>query len=259
MDLEGRVAIVTGAGGRGSGRAIARRLAKERVSVVVSDIDEQEGPETVRRIESDGAHALFHRADVRVEAEIRALIDFATEKYGRLDILVNNASAKIFPERSLDEMFANVHVDLLGAMYGTRYAIEAMRRHGGGTIVNIGSTSALSHGGRPSMAPGYDTAKAGIMRLTTCLAPLADEGIRVNCLVPDWIATDDVRPYWESLTTEQRTRDRAPGVLTTVEEIAGAVVRLITDEKLAGRVMVWWSDNGARLIPFGDPGYAALE
>ena len=153
-----------------------------------------------------------------------------------------------------------MQVDLLGAMYATRYALESMRKRKGGAIVNIGSISALVHGGRVSKAPGYDTAKAGILRLTTCLGHLREsEGVRINCLVPGWIASPPVKAYWESLTPEQRDAMNVPTVLISPEEIAGVALRLIADESLGGRVLVWLNGQRPRLIPAGDPGYAALE
>ena len=94
---------------------------------------------------------------------------------------MNDASLAVFPERSLDDWFVNLRVDLIGTMYATRYGIEAMRRRGGGAIVNIGSTSALPHGDVRAHGPsssGYNTAKAGVMRLTTTLSWMgAEEGI----------------------------------------------------------------------------------
>jgi NAD(P)-dependent dehydrogenase (short-subunit alcohol dehydrogenase family) len=135
-----------------------------------------------------------------------------------------------------------------------------MRRRGGGAVVNIGSTSSLGHGRKHSPSPAYDAAKAGVIRLTTALGWLRDqEGIRVNCLVPDWVATPEVSAYVDSLTPEQRKQQGVPEVLLTVDQISDAVVRLITDESLAGRVMVWWCGQPLRLIPLGDPGYARLE
>jgi NAD(P)-dependent dehydrogenase (short-subunit alcohol dehydrogenase family) len=103
-------------------------------------------------------------------------------------------------------------------------------------------------------------AKAGVLRLTTMLSSLgANDNIRVNCIVPDWVATPDVQAYWESLTPDQRALRGIPGRLTTVEEIANVVLPLVTDDTLAGRVVAWWSDDRPRLIPWGDPGYASLE
>jgi len=259
MDLKNKVAIVTGSGGGGSGRAEARRFASDGCFVVVSDIDEAGGRQTLDLIKNAGGRAAFFRADVAIEAEVKALIEFAEETFGGVDIIVNNASGPGYhPEVPLEYWFETVQIDLLGAMYGTRHGIDAMRRRGGGAIVNIGSTSALPHGN--SKAPGYDVAKMGIIRLTTALGWLGDrDGIRVNCLVPDWVASPEVKTYFDGLTPEQRKRGGVPDVLTSLEEIADAVLELVTDDRLAGRVMVLWSGKLPRLIPMGDPGYAGLE
>jgi NAD(P)-dependent dehydrogenase (short-subunit alcohol dehydrogenase family) len=260
LHLTGKVAIVTGGGGGGSGRSISRRLAREGARLVVADIREAGGEETVRQVEAEGGRAAFFQIDVGDEARVRSLFGFAADRFGGVDLLINNASVAVFPETSEEHWFANVRVDLIGAMYATRYGIEAMRRGAGGAIVNIGSTSALRHGGRASKAPGYDAAKAGIIRLTTCLAPLAErEGIRVNCLVPDWIATDQVTSAIAAMTPDERREWRVPDVLITLEEVAGAVLRLATDEALAGRVMVWWCGEEPRLISQDDRGYAAVD
>jgi 3-oxoacyl-[acyl-carrier protein] reductase len=150
-----------------------------------------------------------------------------------------------------------VQTDLLGAIHATQSAIEAMRRGGGGAIVNIASISGLWHGRRfAGGAPAYDAAKAGLIRLTTSLAPLAEsDRIRVNCLAPGWIATDGPRQYWESLTPAQRIERGVPSRLLTTTEVATAVLRLAADETLAGRVVLWWSDDAPRLITWTDRGY----
>jgi len=259
MELRNKVAIVTGSGGGGSGRAEACRFAREGCLVVVSDIDEAGGLQTLNLIEAAGGMAAFFRADVAVESEVKGLIGFAEARFGGVDIIVNNASGPGYhPEVPLEYWFETVQIDLLGAMYGTRFGIDAMRRRGGGAIVNIGSTSALPHAN--SKAPCYDVAKAGVMRLTTGLGWLKEqEGIRVNCLVPDWVATPEVKSYFDSLTSEQRKRGKVPDVLTTLEEVANAVVELVTNDNLAGRVMVLWSGKPGGLIPVDDPGYARLE
>jgi NAD(P)-dependent dehydrogenase (short-subunit alcohol dehydrogenase family) len=123
----------------------------------------------------------------------------------------------------------------------------------------MSSISAVWHG-RRTPAPGYDAAKAAVLRLTTMLDWLGPrEKIRVNCLAPGWIASEQVRAYWEPLTGEQRKARGAPSRLLTLDEVAGAVFRLATDESLSGRVMVWWSEDEPRLIPFGDRGYERLE
>jgi NAD(P)-dependent dehydrogenase (short-subunit alcohol dehydrogenase family) len=261
MQVKDRAVVVTGAGGTGSGRAIALRFAHAGARVVASDVQDDGGRETVRLIEQNGGQGVFHHADVRVEEEVRSLIGFAEETFGPIAVLVNNASGPEFVPYDLDRWSDTIQTDLLGAMYATRFAIDSMRRGGGGAVINISSTSALGHGRkRAGGMPAYDAAKAGILRLTTSLAWLADkERIRINCLVPDWIARPDLKAYVDSLSPEQKLKQGVPKKLTTPAEIANAVLRLATDEALAGRVLVWQSDDEPRLIPWADAGYAALD
>jgi NAD(P)-dependent dehydrogenase (short-subunit alcohol dehydrogenase family) len=251
-----RVVLVTGGGGAGCGRAISTRFAADGADVVVSDIDEAAGRETVRAIEDAGGRAALFRADVRREPEARELVAFAESRFGALHVLVNNASAP-HGGIGLDEWTASLETDLLGAIHMTRWAIDAMRRGGGGAIVNIASISALWHGRTtPGGFPGYDVAKAGMIRMTTALAPLArSDRIRVNCLAPGWIASEGPRVYWESLTAAERKERSVPARLLSTDEVAGAVLRLAGDESLAGRVLVWWSDSTPQLIEWGDRGY----
>ncbi len=248
--------IVTGAGGSGCGRSISARFAMDGAAIVVSDIDEAGGQDTVRAIERKGGRATFFRADVRSESRVRELVSFAEATYGGLSVLVNNASAPHgTPE--IESWMDAIETDLLGAMYATRYAVEAMRRGDGGAIVNLASISALWHGRKtPGGIPGYDVAKAGMIRMTTRLAPLAEaDGIRVNCLAPGWIGTDEVRNYCESLTPDERGARGVPARLLTTDQISDAVVRLAENRSLTGRVLVWWSEDAPRLIEWGDRGY----
>ncbi len=262
MELKGQTAVITGAGSAGSGRAIACRFAREGARVVVSDINEAGGLETVRQIEAAGGAAAFRRADVRVEQEVRELIEFAVQRFGSLGVLVNNASGPEYrPDQPLELWAEIIQTDLLGTVYGTRLAIDAMRRHGGGAIVNISSISALWHGRKnPAPAvPAYDAAKAGVIRLTTMLAWLGpQENIRVNCLAPGWIASPPVRAFVDPLTPEQRKERGVPSRLLSLDEVADAVVRLATDESLCGRILLWWSEDEPRLIPWADRGYSDL-
>lgn len=259
MDLAGKVAVVTGSGGGGTGRATARRFAREGAAVVVSDKNDAGGRETVAAIEAEGGRAAFCHADMRNESDIRALIAFAESTFGGLDVLVNNASS---PDGMglLTGWADAVAVEILGPMHATLAAIEAMRRRGGGAIVNIGSTSALGHGLKHSRWPAYDVGKIAQMRLTTTLACLRDqENIRVNCIVPAWVASPGPKEYWDSLTPAQRRERGVPDTLISLDEISGAILRLATDETLFGRIMVWWNGQPPRLIAHGDPGYRALE
>jgi len=259
--LQGKVVVVTGAGGAGCGRAVARRFAHEGANVVVSDIDRAGMDETAALIRDAGGTVEACQADMRSKEEVEALIAFAERKFGRLDVLVNNASSGLFhPDRPLDYWDEMVAVDLLGTLWATRSAIDVMRRSGSGAIVNFSSTSALAHGRlKGSGSPAYDVAKAGVLRLTTMLGYLGPkENIRVNCIAPDWVAAPQVQKYFDSLTAEQRKADGVPSRLTSLDEIANAVLQLATDVELYGRVLVWWSDDAPKLIGWGDPGHTLL-
>ena len=254
-----RSAIVTGSGGGGSGRAIARRLARAGFCVVVSDIDERGGADTVRLIEEAGGTAFFCRADMSSPDDIERLVALA-DAAAPLGVLVNNASSHVFDE-TLEAWRRQIEVDFLGGFHAMMRAIEVMKRNGGGAIVNVASISALWHGRRtPGGIPAYDAAKAGLIRLTTGLRNLAlTDRIRVNCLAPGWIATHGPLEYWQSLTPEERLARDVPSKLLQPDEIAAAVHKLATDETLAGRVVVWWSEDPPRLIVDGDRGYRDFE
>ena len=145
---------MTGAGGNGSGSVIAHRFAREGATVVIAEIYEAGARDTARAIEAEGLRASIFPCDVGNEAEVRGLFSFAEKTYGGVDIVVNDASGAVFPETSLDDWFANVRVDLLGTMYATRYGIEAMRRRGGGAIVNYAHHARRSGGCSPSARYG---------------------------------------------------------------------------------------------------------
>ena len=252
-----RVVIVTGSGGTGCGRAFAQRFARDGAAVVVSDVNEAGGRETARLVESGSGAARFYRADVRHEHEVRGLVDFALATFGRLDVLVNNASAPHPSAEGIAGWTESLQTDLFGTLHATRHAIDAMRRTGGGSIVNISSISALWHGRTtPGGFPGYDVAKAGIIRLTTGLARTsAADGIRVNCLAPGWIDSDGPREYWASLTPAQRVERGVPSRLLTTAAVADLVARIAGDTSLNGRVIVWWSEDVPRIVAWGDRGY----
>jgi NAD(P)-dependent dehydrogenase (short-subunit alcohol dehydrogenase family) len=227
--------------------------------VVVTDKNDTGGHDTVASIEAESGRAAFFHADVSIESDIQALIAFAESRFGGLDVLVNNASS---PDGMglLTGWADAIAVEVLGPMRATLAAIEAMRRRGGGAILNIGSTSALGHGRKHSPWPAYDVGKMAQMRLTTTLACMRDrENIRVNCLVPAWIASPGPKEYWESLTPAQRRERGVPDTIISLEEIAGAILRLATDESLFGRIMVWWNGQPPRLIARDDPGFQTLE
>ncbi len=259
MELRAKVAIVTAAGGLGCGRVIARRLAREGCRVVASDLDEAGALETVRLIEADGGQALANRCDVARDAELQQLFGIAIEHFGGVDILVNNAGPG--PHSApLEGWMETIEASLVGTMRATLLAIEEMRRRKGGAIVNIGSTSALGHGFKHSPWPAYDIAKAAVIRLTTTLGWLGEsEKIRVNCVIPGWIASHEVATYVASVSPAERQARGVPDTLITLEQMADAVLGLITDQRLFGRLLLYVNDEPPRLISANDAGYASLE
>ena len=237
MELDGQVALVTGAGA-GIGHATALALAREGASVVAVDLDEAAARETVRL--AGGGTAV--RADVMDDDELRAA--FATA--GPLDVLVNNAggvSGPTFPEAPPERWSAVLDLNLRATMLGIQLALETMRGHGG-AIVNVSSIAGVGYG--PHSAPEYAAAKAGVARLTATLAPLADEGVRVNCICPDWVDTPAARRSLERATPEERA---AAPPLVPVERVAEAILDLVRDESLAGRVLVCPATAEWRLLP----------
>ncbi len=259
MELREKVAIVTAAGGLGCGRVIARRLAQEGCRVVVSDLDEAGAKETVRLIEADGGEAVPNRCDVARPIELQQLFELAAEHFGGVDILVNNAGPGPHGD-PLEGWFEAIDATLISAMRATLFGIEAMRRRRGGAIVNVGSTSALGHGRKHSPWPGYDIAKAGVIRLTTTLGWLGEqENIRVNCVIPGWIASHEVASYVASVSPSERAARGVPKTLITLEQMGDAVLGLIRDSSLAGRLLLYVNDEPPRLISAADAGYATLE
>lgn len=253
MELGGKVAVVTG-GAWGIGRGTALRLVAEGMRVVVTDLQgEEEGLEEV--VELGRGSVVPCLADAAREEDWRRVVELAERELGSLDVLVNNAggvSAPFFPEASGERWRSALDVNIYGVMLGVQAGLGPMRRRGGGAIVNVASVAGLTR--EPYQAPEYAAAKAGVIALTTSLGSLwKTDRISVSCICPDWVATEAVRRSLEQMTSEERAE--LPAIregLVPVEEIAGLIVRLATDESLAGRVLVRWADEaGHRLLPVG--------
>lgn len=246
--LAGKVALVTGASG-GIGRAAALAFARSGASVLVSDVNEEGGRETVSLIEKAGGKAVWQRCDVSKGDEVKAMVAAAVSAFGRLDFAFNNAGINsIAANEYEDEVWArSLGINLTGVMLCMREEAEVMLAQGGGAIVNTASINGLV--GNPSQ-PGYTATKHGVVGLTRHGAlRWAKAGIRVNAVCPGVIETPMTAPLVADQQMKQVIEGMTPmGRMGKAEEIAEAVVWLCSDASafITGHPMV--IDGGATAI-----------
>ena len=241
--LDGKVAIVTGSSS-GIGAAAARLLAAEGAGVVVNSVSSVEAGEAVAKELPD---AIYVRADVSDEAQAKALVAAATERWGRLDVLVNNAgTTQVIPHEDLDAVTDEVwrrilDVNVLGTWYVTRAAVPALRAAGrGATVVNVTSLAGVRPLG--SSLP-YAVSKAALNHMTRLLANVLGPEIRVNAVAPGLVDTPWTADWDE---VRARVREGTPlGRSGTPEDIAETILLAVRSGYMTGEVLV--ADGGLGL------------
>ena len=228
--LQGKVAIVTGAG-TGIGRAISFLFAREGAKVAVADIDVGAAEATVAEIAETGVSALAIEADVTEAAGVENMMRATVTTYGHLDVLINNAGVGTdgdvveLPEKEWQRI---LDVNLKGVFLCCKYAIPAMKKSGGGSIVNIASTAAFVGG---SVSCVYPASKAGVVALSKSTAlRYAHNNIRVNCVCPGHVDTALTYTLKDPKVKAALIRKYPLGRLGAPEEIANAVLFIASDE-----------------------------
>jgi 3alpha(or 20beta)-hydroxysteroid dehydrogenase len=230
--LDGKVVLISG-GARGQGATEARMLAQEGARVVFGDILDEEGKGVEAQIRELGGEATYVHLDVTREADWQVAVDTAVNRYGKLDVLVNNAGIlirKVIEETTVEDWDRIMAVNAKGVFLGTKTAIPAMRQAGGGSIVNISSTAGLVSS--LSGSASY-TATKGAVRLFTKATAIhyAKDGIRCNSVHPGPIETDMIQDTLNDPARMAERMSRLPlGRVGKPEEVAYGVLYLASDE-----------------------------
>ncbi|HVQ59645.1 MAG TPA: SDR family NAD(P)-dependent oxidoreductase [Solirubrobacterales bacterium] len=225
--LEGRVALISGAA-RGLGAAVAAALVRDGARVVLGDVLEQECQETAAALAEQGASAHALRLDVTREQDWIAAVAETEQRFGQLDVLVNNAGVlrrKPIAETSLEDWSAVLDINLTGAFLGIKHAAPLLRRSPAGSIVNVGSVAGLA----AHYDPTYCSSKWGLRGLTKAASlELSDDGVRVNAVHPSAMITPLVETA--SARHRQASRELIPlGREVLPEEVAETVAFLAGD------------------------------
>jgi len=198
--LKDKVALITGSGS-GIGRAGAQLFSREGAKIAVVDIVREGGEETVKSIKDQGGEAIFIHADMTEPQSVEQAIKAAVERFGKLDILYNNAGASSATdgpvvEVSLDEWWRAIRVNLFSVFLGCKYAIPELIRNGGGSVINTASIAALFGNKRGRHA--YAASKGGVVSLTRAIAvDYAENKVRANALAPTVILTERIKKFFD--------------------------------------------------------------
>jgi 3alpha(or 20beta)-hydroxysteroid dehydrogenase len=231
--LDGKVALISG-GARGQGAAEAETFVKEGARVVFGDIRDDEGKKVEAAIRARGGDAVYVHLDVTSETDWQAAVQTTVSRYGKLDVLINNAAIVIprvpIEERTAADWDRVMAVNAKGVFLGTKYAIPAMRRAGGGSIVNISSVAGI--GQSLHQEPAYAASKGAVRIFTKVTASQhAKDGIRCNSVHPGPVDTEMFHSAFRDKEAMQRRLDRVPlRRMGTVAEIVTAVLYLASDE-----------------------------
>lgn len=234
MRLADKVALVTGAGS-GIGRESALLFAREGARIVVADLNEEAGEETVAQITKDGGGASFVKVDVSKAPNVENMIAHAEKTYGRLDVLFNNAG--IFPDEDgsvldTDETVWDLvmNVNLKGVFLGCKYGIPALLRAGGGSVINTASFVALMGAATSQIA--YTASKGGVLAMTREIAvEFANKNIRANALCPGPVETPLLAELLADPARRQRRLVHIPtGRFAQTIDVAQAALYLASDE-----------------------------